>query len=200
MITPGRIVNLSDGVFSIVMTLLVLDIKIPSASQVSSSAELIRHLYQLLPKFQYYFITFIVIGIFWVGHHYQFHFIKKSDNKLIWMNIFFLMFITLLPFTTYMLGEYPHIRIAAVIYAVNMLISGLLIYFNWQYAASECQLTDCRMDREMIGYISQKNKYTAYIFLTAVILAFFNFQISFALYAIIPFIHWHYKKPDKKAL
>jgi uncharacterized membrane protein len=197
-LNPYRIVNLSDGVFSIVMTLLVLDIKIPTISQVSSSRELAQHLISMLPKFQYYFITFIVLGIFWVGHHYQFHFIKRTDKKLVWINIFFLMFITLIPFTTYLLGEYPQIRIAAIIYALNMLISGFLINSSWQYAVNNCKLVDCHLDRDMIRYISEKNKFTMMIFFLAVILVFFNFQISFALYATIPFIHWHYKESKKK--
>ncbi|MCE1246725.1 MAG: DUF1211 domain-containing protein [Firmicutes bacterium] len=199
-ITPHRIMNLSDGVFSIVMTLLVLDIKIPSHTQVSSSVELIDHLYSMLPKFQYYFITFIVLGIFWVGHHYQFQFIKRSDNRLVWLNLFFMMFITLIPFTTYLLGEYPNIRIASGIYALNILITGLLVHWNWRYATKNCRLTDCHFDNEMISYITEKNQYTAIILLAAVILVFFNFQISFALYAIIPFIHWHYKLPRKNKL
>jgi len=105
-LTPNRLEFLTDGVFAIVMTLLVLEISIPEIAHPSLQVELPRRLLELWPKLYSYLLSFFVLGTLWTLHHRSFHSIKRSDNVLLWLNIFFLMFVALMPFTTSIVGNY----------------------------------------------------------------------------------------------
>ncbi|MGC4041399.1 MAG: TMEM175 family protein [Flavobacterium sp.] len=129
----GRIEALSDGVFAIALTLLVLEIKVPEV-HVQSEAELWEILKELAPKFSSYFLSFMTMGIFWTGQALQLSHIEKYDRNLNWNSLFFLLFVSLLPFTTAFLGEYTHFKTAIGIYWVNIFLLGLLLLLHWKYA------------------------------------------------------------------
>ena len=116
--TPDRLEFLTDGVFAIVMTLLVLEISIPEIAH-PSQAEIPRRLLELWPKFFSYILSFIVLGFLWYLHHFTFRYIKRSDYTLVWLNILFLMFIALIPFSSSIIGSYGIGHIPLVIYSVN---------------------------------------------------------------------------------
>lgn len=102
----GRIEALSDGVFSIAMTLLVLELKVPELSHHATNDELLAALAKLRPSFLTFFITFMISGTFWFLHHLTFHFVKHMNQVLCWINLFFLMFVSLLPFSAGLLGHF----------------------------------------------------------------------------------------------
>jgi uncharacterized membrane protein len=130
----GRIVALSDGVFSVAMTLLVLEIRVPVLAIIHSDQDLINAFFHLKEKFLVYLLAFMTIGIFWVGHSSQYKHILKSDRNLSWINLIFLLFVTLLPFTTAFLGDYFHFIFPVIVYWLNILMLGALLYANWRYA------------------------------------------------------------------
>lgn len=129
----GRIEALSDGVFAIALTLLVLEIKVPEI-HVHSEEELWNVLREIAPKFLSYFLSFMTMGIFWTGQALQLSYIEKYDRNLNWNTLFFLLFVSLLPFTTAFLGEYTHFKIAIGIYWLNIFLLGLLLFIHWKYA------------------------------------------------------------------
>src|SRR6187549_1393686 len=94
-----RLETLTDGVFAIVMTLLVFDLRPPNPAYVSDEAAMMREIAQLLPSFASYLISFIILGVYWVGHHSQFQYIRRGDQMLLWLNIVFLMCVALVPFS-----------------------------------------------------------------------------------------------------
>ena len=100
-----RIEFLSDGVFAIAITLLVLDIRVPIRDNISSEKDLIIAFFKLTPKLLTYFLSFMTLGIFWTAHSTQFHFIEKSDRNFNWLNLSFLLFVTTTPFTTAFLSD-----------------------------------------------------------------------------------------------
>lgn len=136
-----RIEAISDGVFSIAMTLLVLDIKVPHDLSIKTESDLIASLYKLLPSMLSYFLSFMTIGIFWTGQSTQYHFIERSDRRQNWLALFFLMFISLLPFTTAFLSEHIEFRTAVLIYWFNIFALGVTIYLHWHYASKHDHLT-----------------------------------------------------------
>ena len=152
-LTPRRIEGLQDGVFAIVMTLLVLEIKIP---EITNTAEISHELMALLPIFLTYFITFINLGIYWVGQQIQFHSIERSDRIFSWIHISFLMFISLLPFSSAFLGRYPDQQIASLVYGINLCAVGLMSYAGWRYASSHHRLTTHRLSDTMIHSVSHR--------------------------------------------
>src|SRR6195256_5274389 len=117
-----RTVAFSDGVFAIAITLLVLSLVIP---KIGHGEELDRALSNLSDNFVSYFIGFAVIGLFWVGHHYFFNSLRGFDGRMLWLNLLYLSFIGLLPFTTALLGNYGNDPSALTAYAVNVGLAGL---------------------------------------------------------------------------
>jgi uncharacterized membrane protein len=117
-----RTVAFSDGVFAIAITLLVLSIRVPA---LHGSQQLDHALSNLSDNFASYFIGFAVIGLFWVGHHYFFDSLRGFDGRLLWLNLLYLSFIGLLPFTTALLGNFGNDPTALTAYAINVGLAGL---------------------------------------------------------------------------
>ena len=117
-LSKGRIEALSDGVFAIAMTLLVLELKIPDLPKDATQAELLSKLKELLPHFYSYAMTFVLSGVFWVFHHFTFHFIRHTTRVLLWLNVIFLMFVSLLLFSTHLMGDLMRHSVALMFYYV----------------------------------------------------------------------------------
>ena len=100
---PERMLAFSDAVMAVAITLLVLDLKLPGNV---SDAELGHALHASLPNLAAYALSFVVIGLLWIGHHQQFSQIRRVDGVLIWLNLFFLLTIALIPFVTSLLSEH----------------------------------------------------------------------------------------------
>jgi uncharacterized membrane protein len=128
----GRLIAISDAVFGVAMTLLVLEIKVPEIE--GNDKELIAAFVKLMPKFLVYFLSFMTAGIFWMGQSAQFEHIRKSDRNLSWITLLFLLFVSVLPFTTAFLGDYISHPFAIGIYWLNIFLLGLILYISWNYA------------------------------------------------------------------
>jgi uncharacterized membrane protein len=98
---PTRVLALSDGVFSIIITLLVLDVRVPELTQGQSLNEALR---EVRPSFTAFVVSFIIAGMYWVGHRDLFAVIRRTDRGLVWLNILFLLPLCLLPFGAQLLG------------------------------------------------------------------------------------------------
>ena len=134
----GRIENLSDGVFAIAMTLLVLDLRVPEVT--SGSQALLSALAGMWPKFASFVLGFVLLGTLWVNHHYQFHYIRRADRMLLWLNLVLLMLISALPFGVALLGHYWESPLATALYGAFMLASGACLGANWKYATHRRRL------------------------------------------------------------
>ena len=128
-----RLGALSDGVFAFAMTLLVLDLAIPAAGEIHSEHELWHALAHLAPNLLMYLMGFLTLGIFWNGQQTQLNYIERSNRDLTWIQLAFLFTITLMPFSTRLLAIFFHFRTAAILYWLNILASGALLYISWKY-------------------------------------------------------------------
>jgi uncharacterized membrane protein len=129
-----RLAALSDGIFAVAMTLLVLDIHIPSASAIHSDAELCRALAEMAPQWVAYLMSFLTLGIFWAGQQTQLNHIREGSRDLTWIHLGFLFTITLMPLTTRLLAEFITYRMALVLYWLNILLPGAMLYWSWTHA------------------------------------------------------------------
>lgn len=118
---PARVETLVDGIFAVAMTLLVLDVKLPDELHFASDDELLRHFTTIEFTLANYVVSFFVLGIFWTLHNFQFRFVRRVDRGLLWINLFFLFFTTLVPFTTSLAASLEHLRVPLMLYAVNLL-------------------------------------------------------------------------------
>ena len=183
--TPNRLEALTDGVFAIVMTLLVLEISIPEIAHPSLQAELPRRLIELWPKLYSYVLSFLVLGILWTLHHRSFHSIKRSDNALVWLNIVFLMFVALIPFSTSLLGNYGTEQLSIVIYACNALLALVMRLIIWIYATGKYRLVDSDISPRWL----KTNKLISIVFLPSFILvigvSFINVTAAFSVLMLL---------------
>ena len=129
-----RLAALSDGIFAVAMTLLVLDLHAPAASLIHRDADLWRALGGLLPKLAVYVMSFLTLGIFWVGQQTQLNFLRRSNRELSWLHLMFLFFVTLMPFSTALMGSFIEYRAALLVYWGNILLLGAALLCAWRCA------------------------------------------------------------------
>ena len=179
-LTTARIENLSDGVFSIAMTLLVLNFRVPQMG----AAKLSETMISLWPNLASYFLSFIALGTFWIGHHNQFHWIRHSDRRFLWINITFLASIVLIPFSTTVLGTYRGQQLAVMIYGVNLLTCALLLVYHWHYATHGHRLISASLSHAIIQRIAKRIRVLALLYLVALLCSFVVVWMSVILVLI----------------
>ena len=137
-----RLAALSDGIFAVAMTLLVLDLRVPASEAVHSERDLWHALVVLSPRLIIFLMSVMTIGIFWVGQQTQLNHFARADRNLAWIHIAFLCAVSLTPFTTSLLAEFIHYRIALLVYWFNILLLGSTLYWSWSYATRALLLAD----------------------------------------------------------
>ena len=129
-----RLAALSDGIFAVAMTLLVLDIHIPTAAQVRSEGDLLLALGALGPQWVAYGMSFLTLGIFWAGQQTQLNHMDEGTRDLTWIHLGFLFAITMMPLSTRLLAEFITYRVALAIYWLNIFVPGAMLYWSWAYS------------------------------------------------------------------
>lgn len=193
LLSTRRMEALTDGVFAIAMTLLVLDFKVPTIPEGSTVNALPRLILGLWPNFFNYVQSFILLAIFWIVHHRQYHYIKFVDQGLLWLNILGLMFIVLIPFSTSLIAQHGDVQIGALIFECNLLAIGCLFYMQWWYVTGKHHLLDCDLSAEAILLIKKRNLVVPIVSLVAIGLSFVSPEWSEVPYFAIPFILRKYR-------
>jgi len=192
-LSTRRLEALVDGVFAVAMTLLVLTLVVPREPAGLAPAALTRQLghdlYALRFTVLTYAISFVVAGVYWVGHHNQFPVIRRADRVLLWITILFLMCVTGIPFSTALLGTYPDQQIAVVVYGANLILIGLVLALQWWYATSGCRLTDPGLDPLLVRQAMRRILMGTAIYLLAIGLSFASPALSLAIYALVPVLY-----------
>ncbi|HEY3783372.1 MAG TPA: DM13 domain-containing protein [Fimbriimonadaceae bacterium] len=129
----NRIEALSDGLFAVAMTILVLGFKLPNLPSDSPNVQVAPAILALWPAFVTYAIAFIGIGIYWVLHHLVYHAVRVVDRVLLWLNILFFLFLVVLPFSVQLVNQFTRAPIAPALFGANLAIVGWLLYFQWAY-------------------------------------------------------------------
>jgi uncharacterized membrane protein len=172
-----RVIFFSDAVFAIAITLLVLEIRLPTPTESVKDAELLSKLLGLWQSYMAYVLSFLVIGTFWIGHHRKFHFIRRTDPMLIRLNLLFLMIVAFVPFPSAIISEYSG-RTATIFYALIMMLASLCMAAIWWHASRDNHLVDHSLSkserrRQMAGPLI-----TGGIFLASIGIAYVKPNIS----------------------
>ena len=146
-----RIVFFSDAVMAIAITLLAIDLKIPQIDPTVAAAELPRRLQAIGPYFMTFFISFVVIGIYWISHHRYFSHIKRYDTRLMLLNLLFLFFIACMLFVANLLGRYVLVPIALIAYTLAVAALGIAMALIWLYASGNHRLISPDLDADTSG-------------------------------------------------
>lgn len=183
--TPERLKALADGVFAIVMTLMVLQLGVPVARGLSRESELLGQLGKLWPEFLIYFLSFMILGVFWFMHHAVFSVVRMFDTTLVWLNILFLMFVALIPFSTALAGKNGFVTVTAVVYGVNMLLIFNLGWATWAFITGKRHLVDKSIDPVMIRGGNRMGLFYAVVMWASIGLAFIVPAVSFFIYGLV---------------
>jgi uncharacterized membrane protein len=184
----GRVEAFSDGVFGIAMTLLVLDIKVPRASDLVRRATLPELLEHEWPAFVAYVLSFATVLIIWTNHHKLFRLIRRCNHAFLLINGALLMAVTLVPFPTALLAEHiaqPGAHTAAAVYSGTFILIAVLFNVLWHYAAHEERLLLPGHDRAAAQSITRQYRFGPLLYLAAFLLAFVSVPASVGLCALL---------------
>ncbi len=184
---PDRLVVLTDGVIAIIITILVLDIKVP---ELGSGQSLADSLTEVRPTFVSFVISFLLVGMFWTLHRQTFSQVRYIDHNAIWLNLLFLLSLSLVPFASSTLGEYSTEPVALHLYGVVLIAASLLriglnAYFQthpgllWQKSSKE--------SRQLIGITTSA---PIAVYVLAMVAANWSTTLSLILYFSIPLLYF----------
>jgi uncharacterized membrane protein len=179
-----RIEAFSDGVFAIVVTLLVLELKVPSLNDHRSASELSHHLLELLPKFLSWLISFVIVCKFWLNHHHVLGLARYATYGMVWLNSIFLMFQSFIPFPTALMGEYSTNLLAVSLFGAVMALNTLLFIVLHAYILR--YLIKPELASAQDPHIIRKSFIGVVSYLIGVGAAWFSAHAAFLVYAITP--------------
>jgi uncharacterized membrane protein len=136
----NRVEALSDGLFAIAMTILVLGFKLPTLPASAPNVQVAPAIWLMWPALLTYTVAFIGIGVYWILHHMVFHAVRVVDGVLLWLNIVFFLFISILPFSVQLVDQFPRAQVTPVLLGANLALVGWLLYAQWVYALSRPSL------------------------------------------------------------
>jgi uncharacterized membrane protein len=181
----GRLEAFSDGVFAIIITIMVLELKPPHGETLSD-------LLEMAPTFLAYVISFTYVGIYWNNHHHMFQVVEKVDGRVLWANLFLLFWLSLLPFVTAWAGDTSFAPQPVTLYGVILLMCGFS-YFVVQQHLIQINGKDSAFARALGSDIKAKISLALYI--VAIVFSFINAWVSCAVFVIVAII-WFV--PDRR--
>jgi uncharacterized membrane protein len=192
MPSPGRMEAFSDGVFSIIITLLVLDLRVPRLA-VLRGGSLAAALLDQWPTYVAFTLSFLQVGVVWANHHTMFHYMRRTDHKLLVYNLLLLLWVAVLPFTTAVLSEYirgdeAQRRLAAQIYSGALMMVGIAFNVIWQHALN-AHLMDPRSDPHRLYALRRHWLLLPVLYGAAFGLAFVDVYVSVAMYVVLLFYY-----------
>ena len=178
----NRLHALTDGVYAIAMTLLVLELHVPDAR---SSAELVTGLIAIAPNLFGFALGFAVLGTYWVGSAVNLSHLARVDRAALFLNVLQLFFISLLPFTTALLGRYPDEAAAVIVYALHLEALGLTQYAHWIYVLRHPQLVQAPIDAGTARVVTLRILIGPAAWAVAMLLALGSPRLGYALFFVV---------------
>ena len=192
-----RLAALSDGIFAVAMTLLVFDLSVPvidvthhieqplwASGAILSEHDLWNALAPLAPHLLTYFMSFLTLGIFWVGQQSQFNHFARSDRHLTWIHLGFLLAVSLTPFSTGLLAAFITYRIALVVYWLNILLLGVLLFASLRYA-SRAGLVKDHVTVEICSALERRIVIGQALYAFGALLCFINTYVSISFIVLV---------------
>jgi uncharacterized membrane protein len=176
-----RLVSLIDGVFAVALTLLVLDLKLPS-----HDSDLPHALREMLPAFLIYLIAFASVGGYWTIHHVTFRHVRHGNGRLVVLSLVNLLFITLFPVSASIMGAHPLDPLAAACLSANSLLYCVSAWAVWSYAAANRRLLADDLDRQPLERVARIMLLVGIGLALAIPLAFLSVSLAYAVWILWP--------------
>lgn len=181
----NRIEALSDGVFAIAMTILVLAFKSPNLPHDATNVMLISELSKLWPTIVSYAIAFVSLGVYWVLHHLVYSAFRAADRVLLWLSILFFLFVSLLPFSVQLMGDFPRAYIGAVLFGANLAVVGWLLLFQWRYGLSRENLVADHTTNAYRESVGARIALAPLVSTITTLICFWSVGTSLAIYTLV---------------
>ena len=178
LIKVEHVISFSDAVFAFAITLMALSIDIPDLPSNLTQAELLDKLYDLFPQFESYIISFAVIALFWVSYHQVFNHIKGSHIVMVYLNLLFLLLITLLSLSTSLVINYGDYHIPYVIYSFIVILTSSLLTLIWWHATNDKLLIDKNLHPLYIKGVMLTLLSIPLVFTVSIFISFINLDIA----------------------
>ena len=173
-----RMILFSDAVFAIAITLMALEIKVPFIENGVTDNALLDALGHLVFKFAGFLISFFIIGLYWTVHHRMFSYVENYNNRLLWLNLLFLLSIILMPFSSGMYGEYSHkieLIVPYTVYVFNICFTGYLNYRLWKYIGNpKNKIASHALTKNVLSISIKRSLVTPVIFFLSLLVTFFE--------------------------
>jgi TMEM175 potassium channel family protein len=173
-----RTISFSDAVIAIAITLLALDLKVPQVPENSAAAELPRALLELWPNLFSFALSFWIIGSYWLAHRRTSELVGSYDRRMQLINLLFLMWIVLMPFSTALVGEYEHQQLPVIIYAVHNMLTSLTLTWLWWHAASDSSLVEANLDPRLVRHSIFRTLIVQGVFLLSIGISFASVDVA----------------------
>ena len=175
-----RLVFFSDAVFSIAITLLAIDVRVPDVPHEQLAAEL-RH---LLPSVGVYALTFVVVGLYWVAHHRMYRRIVRFDYTLVWLNMLVLLFVAFLPVPTAVFGRYYDSPHAVLFYSSTVIATSISTMLLWWYATRHRRHIEHEVPRKVIRQVFVRNLGVIAVAVVAIVIGYWSTVAAFMLFVV----------------
>jgi len=189
LIDKHRLEALLDGMFAIAMTILVLNIEVPPNIGISGPGALLTALQEMMPTFFNFVISFIILASLWVNDNHQFRYVKATEKTHLWLYLWSLLFIVLIPFSTSLMGDYSGLIVAELFFHLNLLCLGIFSIIKWDYIIKHQYLL--RQDKYGISVI-RRDRRRSLVFiivpLIAICVTFITPDWSTLSYVLIPLV------------
>jgi uncharacterized membrane protein len=189
-----RVINLTDCIFAFAITLMVLSLAVPAITKNDAPTELPIRLLNEWPTFLIYVISFIIISEWWMTHHHIFQHIIKMDRTIILLNFWFLLYITLIPFHTSLIIQYPDTPVAVIFYAITQAFAGLILALLWWYVTKDRRFSDSDLTQGIVRYRMVRLLVGSGGFLISAGIAVFNTFLAELSFIIIGILLWGLSK------
>jgi len=171
-------VSFSDAVIAIAITLLALNLEVPQIPESLAAGELPSALLELWPKFFSFLLSFWIIGFYWLAHHRMFRQVRAYDRGMLLINLLFLMWVVLMPFSSALIGEYESQQLPVIIYAIHNILASLTLTWLWRHASKEGRLVETNLDPRVVRYNKLRALFIPTVFLLSIGLSFICVDIA----------------------
>ncbi len=178
--------TLTDGIYAIAMTILVLNIEVQNVPH--SAQSLLKELLSLHSLFFHYVIGFVILAMFWSIHHKQYRRIVHVDRTILWLNLVCLMFVALVPFSTSLLADYNYITIVAMFFHCNILAISLFSFFGLRHAVKVKSFISDDIPRDKIAAFYLQSLAFPVVALLGIGISFLSSEWSTLVYLLVPII------------
>lgn len=184
----ARVEAFSDGVIAIIVTILVLEIKVPKLQGDDLNAQLLHAMAHALPLVLAYAVSFMVLLVFWVAHHHLMHSLRRVDRNLLWLNGLFLLILAFVPAPTALIGEYPGAAAGSVLYGVVLALAGLSFLWMRVYITRHGALLHESIPPDAARRAVRKGLLSPLLYAAGAALALVDTRIAWAVYLLVPLI------------